>query len=517
MKVELNEPKLFQEKVIPLGASLIGTAALVQALSIEVPISKPTCVSDKRIKAVTKETTDWSVFDSKYAVDATVQAHLVFALRHENLDLLVLKQIFRALPKKEITSYVEAAPTGSEVRRMWFLYEFLTEEQLDVPDAINLANVDLLDSKKYFTATGAISKRHRVRNNLLGTVDFCPVVRRTKLLEDYASKDLSKKIQKVLDKASSSLVARAASFILLADTQASFAIEGERLQINSKQRWLKAVQEVGQKPLSINELNRLQDTLLGETRFATSGLRKDHVFIGKRTSHNEPLPEFIGAKPEDLSPLLNGLLEANAKMNSSAIDAVVQAAATAFGFIFIHPYEDGNGRLHRCLIHHVLADRGFSPIGFVFPVSSVMLKWIDSYKTVLEKHSQSLMPYIQWQPTPRGNVTVTNDTADLYRYFDATEAAEFLYRCVEETIIVDVPRELDYLKRHDRALSAMTNANDMPSRAAEDFIIFMQQNNWKLPKKRRNDEFKKLSDAEVAKLESLVQSEFADFDKQFRG
>ncbi|HIP51694.1 MAG TPA: hypothetical protein EYG94_06355 [Campylobacterales bacterium] len=30
----------------------------------------------------------------------------------------------------------------------------------------------------------------------------------------------------------------------------------------------------------------------------------------------------------------------------------------AFSFVYIHPLEDGNGRIHRYLIHHVLAERG---------------------------------------------------------------------------------------------------------------------------------------------------------------
>lgn len=71
--------------------------------------------------------------------------------------------------------------------------------------------------------------------------------------------------------------------------------------------------------------------------------------------------------------------------------------------------------------------------------------------------------------------------------------------------------ELDYLKRHDRALSAMINAVEIPNRAAENFIMFMQQNNWKRPKRRRVDEFKELTDTEVAELESLVQNAFGDF------
>jgi Fic family protein len=39
------------------------------------------------------------------------------------------------------------------------------------------------------------------------------------------------------------------------------------------------------------------------------------------------------------------------------------AAATAFGFVYVHPFQDGNGRIHRCLVHHVLAERKFTPPG----------------------------------------------------------------------------------------------------------------------------------------------------------
>jgi hypothetical protein len=83
--------------------------------------------------------------------------------------------------------------------------------------------------------------------------------------------------------------------------------------------------------------------------------------------------------------------------------------------------------VHRCLIHHVLAERKYAPPGMVFPVSSVMLDRIDDYRTTLQAHSGPLMDFIEWRPTAERNVEVLNDTADLYRYFDCTEAAEFLY------------------------------------------------------------------------------------------
>jgi hypothetical protein len=107
-------------------------------------------------------------------------------------------------------------------------------------------------------------------------------------------------------------------------------------------------------------------------------------------------------------------------------DGDEEIKATAFGFVYVHPFEDGNGCLHRCLIHQVLAERKFTPPGMVFPVSSVMLDRIENYRDTLRAHSSPLMNFIDWRPTARRNVEVLNDTADLYRYFDCTDNAEFL-------------------------------------------------------------------------------------------
>jgi Fic family protein len=100
-----------------------------------------------------------------------------------------------------------------------------------------------------------------------------------------------------------------------------------------------------------------------------------------------------------------------------------RAAALAFGFVFTHPFEDGNGRIHRYLIHHVLGRRGFNPPGLVFPVSSAILNDIDRYRRVLEAYSIRVLTVVEWEPTAQGNVRVLNDTGDFYRYFDATPQA----------------------------------------------------------------------------------------------
>ncbi len=43
---------------------------------------------------------------------------------------------------------------------------------------------------------------------------------------------------------------------------------------------------------------------------------------------------------------------------------------------------DGNGRLHRWLIHHALAHAGYNPQGVAFPASAAILRKIDQYRAV---------------------------------------------------------------------------------------------------------------------------------------
>ena len=206
--------------------------------------------------------------------------------------------------------------------------------------------------------------------------------------------------------------------------------------------------------------------------------------------------------------------QATRECGKAEFDPVLQASATAFGFVYIHPYQDGNGRLHRCLIHHVLAEREFTPSGIVFPISSVMLDRIDDYRHTLQNHSAPLMPFIEWRPTAERNVEVLNDTADLYRYFDCTQEAEFLYACVARTIEHDLPAEIDWLRRHDEARRRIMETVEMPDRLAQDLIMFIRQNDGTLPKQRREQEFAALSDAEARRIEAICNEVFGDSGKR---
>ena len=516
MRLELAPMAIFQERAVLAGTRLAGWAALVQAFAISAPVRRPSCVSEQYVSGSRREAGAWIVFDKRYWLGDSFADHLTFALRHEDIDLLILRRVFEAVPQAEVEALVRAAPTGIPVRRAWYLYEILTGRTLEVNDAPRAVAVDLLDPKAYFTGKPRLSKRHRVRDNLLGTGRFSPVIRRTNTLEQILKLDLAAKARETVGHTGGHLVARAASFMLLADSRASFEIEGERPPRNRLERWGRAILQAGKNRLTLNEIIRLHGVLIEDTRFVRAGLRSDGVFLGERDHTGDPLPEFIGARPADMDDLMSGLLEANDRMRDDGLDPVLQAAASAFGFVYVHPFEDGNGRLHRCLIHHVLAERKFTPPGMVFPVSSVMLDRIDDYRTTLERHSGPLMPFIEWRPTPERNVEVLNETADLYRYFDCTDAAEFLYACVRRTVEDDLPREIDYLRRHDEAIRRIMDAVEMPDRVAGNLVMVIRQNQGTLSRKRREGEFNKLRDDEVVLIEGIVRDAFEGLDKSSR-
>lgn len=511
MRLKLTTPKVFQDRLVPRDTHLAGWAALVHALDVQAPVRNPSCVSEKHVKDSHRDEDGFRVYDKRYQPGDDFADHLTFALRNEAIDLLILRRVFEAVPADALESFIAATPNGTHTRRAWFFYETLTGRRLDLDDAPSVTAVDALDPDEYFVSKGTMSQRHKVRDNLLGNGEWCPVIRRTEKLEAFIDKQLSEQAAQIIGRTGRHMITRASSFMLLADSRASFEIEGERPPRNSLERWSKDVMQAGRNELTVDELVRMHEVLIEDMRFILPGLRPDGVFLGERDHLNHPLPEFIGARPDDLDSLCDGMIAANNRMREENLDAVLQATATAFGFVYVHPFQDGNGRVHRCVIHHVLAERKYTPPGMVFPVSSVMLDRIDDYRETLQSHAAPLLDFIEWHATGDNNVEVLNDTADLYRYFDCTEQAEFLYECVEHTVEYDLPREIDYLSRHDIAMAQASEVVPMPGRLAQNLITFIRQNDGALPKRRRQKEFAELTDEEIEELEAVVNDAFEGF------
>ncbi|HEY1339328.1 MAG TPA: Fic family protein [Bryobacteraceae bacterium] len=497
---------IFHEQALPEKATPAGYAALIDAYGLRAPLPRTLSATGEHHRV--KKSAGWRILTPRHAPSADLEGHLTFALKYEGLDLTVLKRLFAALAPGDIQSIVHSKPTGSYARRIWFLYEWLLGRRLDLPAADRGNFVPVVDPEQQWAISGETSARHRVRNNLPGTPDFCPLVFRTPELEEFAAMDLAHKAQEAVARVPKDVLARTAAFLLLKDSRSSYAIEGERPPQDRIQRWGRAIGEAGKHSIELDELLRLQALVIGDARFVRLGLREEGGFVGEHDRESRiPIPDHISARPEDLRALIDGIVAFD-RGAAREVDAVIAAAVLAFGFVYIHPFVDGNGRIHRYLIHHVLAQRGFSPAGVVFPVSAAILERIDNYRAVLEDYSHRLLPVIDWRPSADGNVSVQNETGDFYRFFDATPHAEFLYACVRKTIEEDLPRETEFLTRYDRFRGRINGIVDMPDRTVDRLFRFLHQNGGRLSKRARDQEFERLTDGEAADVEEAYRVSF---------
>jgi Fic/DOC family len=498
---------VFHERALPERATPAGYSAIIDAYGLTVPL--PCKLSATGEHHRTRNEAGWRILTPRHAPSPDLEGHLTFALKYEGLDLAVLKRLFAAVPPAEIEAIVRAKPTGSYSRRIWFLYEWLIG-RLDLPDAEKGTYEPVVDLEQQMATPGENSPRHRVRNNLPGTPEFCPLVFRTKALEEFAAMDLVHRAREVVANVPKDILARTAAFLLLKDSKSSYAIEGERPPHDRIQRWGRAIGEAGRRSIELDELLRLQAIVIGDARFVKLGLREEGGFVGEHDRETRlPIPDHISARPDDLRSLINGMAAFD-RGGALNLDAVIAAAILAFGFVYVHPFVDGNGRIHRYLIHHVLAQRGFNPAGVVFPVSAAILARIDEYRAVLEDYSRRLLPVIDWEPTSDNNVNVLNDTADFYRFFDATPHAEFLYACVKQTIEEDLPRETEFLKRYDQFRARIEAIVDMPERTVDLLFRFLHQNAGRLSRRAREGEFAQMTDPEVTSAEDAYAAFFTD-------
>jgi hypothetical protein len=381
---------------------------------------------------------------------------------------------------------------------------------LGVPDAAPGRYVDLADPDKQLTWTASErvpprSRRHRIQNNLLGTVDYCPLVRKTSLLQDYQTQGYGEQARKLTMEADPVLFQRAADYLYLSETKSSYAIEGETPSPDRAERFVAALAQAGQADISSEAaLAALQRQIVQDPRFAASGWRREQNYVGRTRIDFSEEVSYPCPKTLDLADLMAAWLGMVKKIHAAgATDPVILAACASFGFVYLHPFEDGNGRLHRFLIHHVLAQRSYTPPGVIFPVSAVMYRRRRDYEAVLETVSRLVKPYVRYELDQQNRMTVTNDTVDLYRYPDLTPHAEFLYECIAETLEKDWPQELSFLKAFDGAFRTVQGIVDMPDAKIRLMVRLLLQNHGRLAEGKRNL-FQVLSDAEIQAIEQGV-------------
>ena len=391
------------------------------------------------------------------------------------------------------------------------MFEWLTGNRLHLADLKQGNYINLLEPDEYYTLTTLRQvRRQRINDNLLGDKYFCPLIRRTDTLRDFETADLPKRCRQLLSGYSPELLKRALAYLYTRETKSSFEIEHIKPTSTRTERFVTLLQMAQQedfcrKTLLIELQNRIVDI-----RFRNSDYRLSQNYVGETVAWQEERIHFVCPKPEDLPDLMEGLIAAHQYMNKAGVTAVIHAAAIAYGFVFLHPFEDGNGRIHRFLIHNILALRDFTPEGVMFPISASMLKNPADYDTSLEAFSRQLMPLVEYSLDEDGRMTVHNDTAIWYRYIDMTPQAEALFRFIEHTIDTELTSELAFLANYDNTKKAIQEIVDMPDQKIDLFIRFCLQNNGRLSALKRASHFDFLTKEEISSLEQAIQSTYGN-------
>ncbi len=449
------------------------------------------------------------IYPKNYAVKEPQNpfSQLEFAIKYDGINLEILGAVFERLDPNDIEDTIKKHPTSKHLRILWFLYEFLTEKKLNIADAKRLQYVDILDKERYFTLKGIRSQRHCINNNLIGTRRFCPIVRKTKLLTDYIAKGYDKKAREMTEKYSPQIMIRASHYFYTKETLSSYEIEREKPNKERMARFINMLQQAEKiEKLTKNQLVELQNIIV-DPRFKDVDYRVEQNYVGENINQYFQRIHYISPKPRNVEELMTGLLETLEKAMQSEIHPVLIAAMISFGFVFIHPFEDGNGRIHRFLIHYILSKEKFTPAGIIFPISAVMLQNIHEYDSTLELFSRPLMvEIIDYNLSNDGVLLVKQSTHNYYKYIDYTKMAEYLFECIDHTIHDHFEKEIEFLMKYDQTKRAIQSIIDMPDKYIDLFIKFAIQNNGVIGAQKKSKYFDKLSKQEINHLQKIIKS-----------
>lgn len=429
--------------------------------------------------------------------EPTVVGHLTFGLKHELVHLEFLARLFSVIDASVLEEWLRREPTGAYARRAGFLFEWLTGRRLDVPDTLTGNYVDALDPDQYLAAPRPANvQRWRVRDNLPGTRIFCPTVRRTDAVRAVERYDCAAALESLEVEFGADVLMRSAVWLTIKESRASFAIEHEEKQVDRVKRFASVMEtRCGQNgdPLALTALNELQAEILGTaTRY---GVRKSPVIVG-HTQGFDNVVDYIGPPWERTGELLNGLRDTMARTTGAA--ATLRAAIASFGFVYIHPMSDGNGRISRFLVNDVLRRDGAVPAPFILPISATITnkaKERAGYDRALEVLSRPLMARYQsnyifgaqylCDDGVRSNFYFDSyeDALPAWRYPDLTQQSEYIGEVVRLTIEVEMSKEASLLRDMERAREAVKNHLEGPNADIDQIIRAVQESGWKVSNK----------------------------------
>jgi Fic family protein len=291
----------------------------------------------------------------------------------------------------------------------------------------------------------------------------------------------------------------------LHETESSFAIEREAPTQARAQAFVQLLQQAHE-PQDLTEeyLVTLQNAVISNPHLHAAAYRTEQNWLrgpGRGSlgvSYVPPAPHLAKALMQPLMALANSL--------PRSIDPIVAASICSFGFVYLHPFMDGNGRLSRFLFHRALCQSGRLASGLILPVSVAMQRREADYLMCLQSFSKPARALWQVTWVDEGQYVLEWQGDDsIYRYWDATAAAEFGLEMAKVALKVELQQESEFLAKYDAVVAAVNAQFDVQNNDLATLVLSALANNGIVSNNRRKQFAHRVPEAVFALLETVAQ------------
>lgn len=432
--------------------------------------------------------------------------HILFALKNEGVNLAVLSGALPHVESDDLQQRIDAAPMSTALRKAAFLWEYFTHGSLRLKRPPKTF-IPLFDPERYITGRSMRNEKWRINVNGIGSLAYCPTVGKTELINQDLATDLLKRTNLWFASIGAIAADRALDWAYLNETRGTYELEREPLSEDRSRRFVQLLQHADDEQiLSENYLCELQNQVVSSIFNHAYSWRTEQNWLSKQSGRNALSVTHVPPSPDDLGSLMHDYL---AMVNSweDDLDPLVGAAVAAFGFVYLRPFMDGNGRLSRFLIHRQLARSGRLAHGLLLPISIAMKASEEEYLAALTAFSAQARRL--WDVTYCGGEPPYDfhfkGTSNLYRYWDATRQVEFTFRMAERALTVHLREEIEYLRLFDEVCRRVEAHFDLRQNHLFTLVTAALERNGRLSKSIRRRFADKVEGAALDFVESVTR------------
>lgn len=485
--------------------SAVGYNLLIEQLGLSaLPLSCPAIV--RPVTRIEKIGHVLAVPQNLAPEPTDLLGHTLFALKHEGINLAVLAQALPRIPAVLLEQACQESPNGIYLRKACYLWESFTGLELHQQAPVRAGYAPLFEPDKYITMPAQRSPKWRVEFNGLGDLTYCATVERTDELSELLGHDILSRARAFIESLPPTVMDRAINWAYLHETRDSFAIEREAPSEDKSRKFIQLLRQAHEgRDLTEDYLVELQNAVVGNPYDKAAAFRHQQNFLSDGTQGAAGvtyLPPPPGLCRELMESLMRFANEAPAK-----IDPLVAAGVIAFGFVFNHPFMDGNGRLSRFLVHQALCRAGALANGLLLPVSVAMKRQERQYLDTLQAFSRPARACWDVRWIDVGEFDFTFKGAEpVYRYWDATQSAVFTLRMAQLALEEELQKETAFLACYDTVYRAVDERFDVRGSDLSTLVMMCLTNEGKVSNNRRKQYQYTVPEAVFEYIEEVAQA-----------